>query len=76
MESDKEVTHMKFWKHLQGKSGFISAETMIVAAMLLALSVFALTEFTNAGVETTTGLIDENIIFPLYIDDPLFDVSG
>ena len=45
------------FKKLQEKAGFISLETIVVAGVVLALAVYALTEYNTAG----KGAIDAGI---------------
>lgn len=46
-------------KNLKEKAGYISLETIIVAGLVLALGVFGMIQFYDAGSVTTEHAIDQ-----------------
>ena len=47
------------FKKLQEKAGFISLETIVVAGVVMALAVYALTQYNTAGTDAIDAGIDK-----------------
>ena len=47
------------FKKLQEKAGFISLETIVVAGVVMALAVYALTQYKTAGTDAIDAGIDK-----------------
>ncbi|MEK3956125.1 MULTISPECIES: hypothetical protein [unclassified Psychrobacillus] len=61
----------KVLQTLRAKGGFISFETVVVAALMIGLGVFAITSLIDGTVPVVNGMIDEHIIpFFFIIENP------
>ncbi|MEK3956006.1 MULTISPECIES: hypothetical protein [unclassified Psychrobacillus] len=48
----------KIIQSLKAKAGFISVETVIVAALLIGLGVFAISQFVTVGTDASNAAVD------------------